>query len=262
MSSLAKELAKSKIESQNARTSPWSAEIWKAAGEAFLSGEESPPPRFRIAISQDSLISSAEKLQQLADLPTLPEIETTRTAPRRDATEGEPISVWFGGTRRDAWVAKSLKAMPENADIEVRTLSIEEKKEIISKRPASPWPAEAWEAARALPEPRFPIIISEDGLFSTIERLRELVDLPSSLEVETTTISPAPWEDASTPPGDGKEVQFCDVDYDVNSKIEDLTEGESIFVWFKGTISKDKQCYDDEPPANGEEVQICEVNEN
>ncbi|OBT77564.1 hypothetical protein VF21_04626 [Pseudogymnoascus sp. 05NY08] len=111
--------------------------VSRSLGDAFLSGTNSPPPRFPIIISQDSLISTAEKLQQLANLPTLPNIETTRTAPRRwedldappaddrevhfcdvdrdqknmikDATEGESISVWFMGTKRDAWVAESLK---------------------------------------------------------------------------------------------------------------------------------------------------------
>lgn len=91
------------------------------------------------------MISTAEKLQHLVDLPTLPEIETTRTAPRlwedldappaddrevrtcdvdwdqlnmiEDATEGESISVWFIGTRREAWVARSLRQKPLNLHI-------------------------------------------------------------------------------------------------------------------------------------------------
>lgn len=80
MSSLAKALPKSRIESQYER---WSEEAWKAVANAFLSRMNSPPPRARLPnhISQDSLILSAEKLQQLADLPTPPKVMIKMTAP-------------------------------------------------------------------------------------------------------------------------------------------------------------------------------------
>ncbi|OBT86883.1 hypothetical protein VE02_03877 [Pseudogymnoascus sp. 03VT05] len=104
---------------------------------------------------------------------------------------------------------------------------------------SSPWPAEAWQAARMAflsstvsPLPRFPIIISEDGLFPTAEKLQQLADLPLAPDIKTTTTVPMPWEDTNPPLGGDREVHFCDADWDIKSKIEDLTEGESIHVWF------------------------------
>lgn len=177
------------------------------------------------------MISTAKELQQLANLPTVPEIETTRTAPRRwedlDAppaddrevqicdvdwnqiskikkvTEGESISVWFKGTRRDACVVESLKPVSQN-------LNIEE------------------------PPPRFPIIICQDGLFSTAEKLQQFANLPILPEIETTRIVPINYDDADGAPADGKEVQICGVDVDQRINIDYLTEGETINVWFKG----------------------------
>lgn len=213
-------------ENQNTRTLPWSAEAWQAASKAYMSGTDKPPPRFPIVISQDCFISTAEKLQQLADLPTLPQIETTRTAPRRwedldappaddrevqicdvdmdqlnrieDVTEGESISVWFRGTRRDAWVARSSKPSTYR------------------------------------PPPRFPIIICVDSLFSSAEELQQFSELPMLPEIETTRIVPINYDDADGTPADGKEVQICDVDEIEKSRIEYFTEGELINVWFKG----------------------------
>ncbi|KFY97293.1 hypothetical protein V500_02134 [Pseudogymnoascus sp. VKM F-4518 (FW-2643)] len=230
MSSLAKGLAKSKIESQYSRQSPWSAEAWQAARDAYLSGTDSPPPRFPIVISEDSLFSTAEKLQRLADLSLPLEVETTTTAPMpwedanspasnrevrfcdvdwdqrskiKKVTEGESILVWFKGTIRFAWVAESLKPVSQN-------LNIEE------------------------PPPRFPIIICQDGLFSTAEKLQQFTNLPMLPEIETTRIVPISYDDADGPPADSKEVQICSVDVDQKINIDYLTEGETIKVWFKG----------------------------
>ncbi|OBT45880.1 hypothetical protein VE00_04232 [Pseudogymnoascus sp. WSF 3629] len=260
MSSLAKGLAKSKIESQYACQSPWSGEAWQAAREAYMSGTDKPPPRFPIVITQDCLISTAEKLQQLADLPTLPQIETTRTAPRRwedldappaddrevqicdvdmgqlnkieEVTEGESISVWFRGTRRDARVAESLKLVSQNLNIgeslsSQQTLGAEEGNLEENQR-TLPWSTEAWQAAGVAflsgtdsPPPRFPIIISKDSLISTAEMLQQLANLPKVPNIETTRTAPRRWEDLDAPPADDRE-------------IKDVTEGESISVWFGG----------------------------
>lgn len=177
------------------------------------------------------MISTAKELQQLANLPSVPEIETTRTAPRgwedldappaddrevqichvdwkqlskiKEVTEGDSISVWFRGTRRDAWVAESLKPVSQN-------LNIEE------------------------PPPRFPIIICQDGLFSTAVKLQQFANFPMLPEMETTRIVPISCDDADGPPADGIEVQVCGVDVDQRINIDYLTEGETFNVWFKG----------------------------
>ncbi|OBT66861.1 hypothetical protein VE03_04140 [Pseudogymnoascus sp. 23342-1-I1] len=229
MSSLARSLAKSRFEIHYDRLSE---EASQAAADASSSRTYSPPPRSPIVVSRGSLISSAEKLQQLASLSTLPTIETTMTAPKegedldappaddrkvqisdidqdqenyiKDVTEGESISVWFKGTRRDAWVAKRLKQK-------------------------IPWRSDVGD-----PQLRFPIIICQDGLFSTAEELQQFANLPMLPEIETTMIVPMNYDDADGPPVDSKEVQICGVDEDKRYSIGYITRGESVNVWFKG----------------------------
>lgn len=120
-----------------------------------------------------------------------------------DATEGESISVWFIGTRREAWVARSLRQIPLN-------LHIRE------------------------PPQRFVVIICQDGLFSTVEELQQFSDLSMLPEIETTMIVPMNYNDADGPPCDGKEVQICNVDGDKEIDIKYATEGEFVNVWFMG----------------------------
>lgn len=264
--SLGKHLAKSKIESQNASMSPWSAETWQAAHNAFASGTDRPPPRFPIVISEDSLISTAEKLQHLANLPTLPEIEITRTAPRlwedldappaddrevricdvdwdqlimvEDATDGEPITVWFRGTRREAWVAESLKRVTQNVNIRDEA---EGNCEGIQGEPTSPWSPEVYRGAAGAylsgtdkPPLRFPIIISKDGLFPTAEKLQQFANIPMLPDMGTTKIVSISRTNGDGPPVDGKEVQICDVDCNQKFKIDGATKGEILYVWFMG----------------------------
>lgn len=124
-------LAKSKIESQQRYTSPWAPGVWAAAAAAYKSGWTMPETRYPILISPDSPISSPEKLQQLADLPLLPELTTAIKTEMyddsnpeevqicdinwdqylrlQDLTEGEDIIVWFQDTKRACWVAQSIK---------------------------------------------------------------------------------------------------------------------------------------------------------
>ncbi|KFY78161.1 hypothetical protein V499_02597 [Pseudogymnoascus sp. VKM F-103] len=244
-------------------------EPWPASRDAPISDDDRLTLRFPIIISQDSLISSAEKLQELAGLPTLPPAVTTRTAPRRwaprrgevleatpadrevqichvdgdqldkieEATEGESISVWFRGMRRDAWMAESLKLVSQNLDIgeslsSQQTLSAEEANlEETQTAHTSPWSAGAWQAAHEAyssgtdkPPPRFPIIISQDSVISSAEKLQQLAGLPTLPQIETTRTAPRRWEDLDAPPADDREVYICDVDLGQQIKIEDTTE--------------------------------------
>jgi hypothetical protein len=286
MSNLAKGLAKSKIETQNVGTSPWAPGAWQEAREAFLSGTYPPPPRFPIIIGQESLFSTAEKLQQLANLPSPPEVETTTVAPwlweDEDAspaddrellicdidqdlncriegtTEGESIPVMFKGTRRSAWLARSLKQMPPNFSVgeslpwEAASLSpwaqftdSESNLEECLNAHESPWTEEAWRAARddflsgiERSPPSFGVIICQESPFSTAEKLEQFARLPVLPEIVTTMIVPINHDDTDGPPADGKEVQFCEINWNNAFRIKGDTAGEFINIWFKRMTKK------------------------
>ena len=89
MSTLQRKVAKSKIDSEmqfhmySRRPSDpdeppsWTREQWEEAGTADAAGYVQPEIRFPVVISPNSPVSSPEKLQQLAELESLPEtIET------------------------------------------------------------------------------------------------------------------------------------------------------------------------------------------
>ncbi|KFY48574.1 hypothetical protein V495_01226 [Pseudogymnoascus sp. VKM F-4514 (FW-929)] len=282
MSNIAKGLAESTIETQNVGTSPWAPGVWQAAREGFLSGTDPPPPRFPFIIGQDSLFSTAEKLQQLASLPSPPDVETTTVAPWpwedkdaaddrkvlicdfdwdlnhriRDTTEGENVSVMFKGTERFAWLARSLKQMPENVNIGenlpwetsspwAQFSNTEANLEENLNARKSPWTAEAWQAARddflagiERPPPRFGVIICQDSPFSTAEKLQQFARLPVLPNIATTMILPINHDDTGGPPADCEEVQICEVDWNQKSTMKYYTEGELISIWFNGTTRK------------------------
>ena len=118
---------------------PWSQETWMAAINAYRSGWRPPEVRFPIVIRPGSYVSSPQVLQQLADLPSVPEVTTTTITGWGSQTEGinkdgsppeevqicdvsfdqlklieerveyERILVWFQHTRRFAVLVSSLK---------------------------------------------------------------------------------------------------------------------------------------------------------
>ncbi|KAI0013060.1 hypothetical protein F4779DRAFT_613931 [Xylariaceae sp. FL0662B] len=132
-------LGKSQIKSQNQGDPhvPWKPEVWNAAIAAFHAGVREPEPRFPVVISSDGPVDSPEKLQRLADLPSIPAVLESQTIDRltestkddvrisdvtweelkilRERTEWERILVWFPDERtkkrvmRNAWVIKSVK---------------------------------------------------------------------------------------------------------------------------------------------------------
>ncbi|KAI6092855.1 hypothetical protein F4821DRAFT_112085 [Hypoxylon rubiginosum] len=73
-------LAKSKVEQPSEQHSPWPPGIWNAALEAYRSGWRPAEPRFPVVISENGPLNSPEKLQKLADLPSVPEVSKTRVA--------------------------------------------------------------------------------------------------------------------------------------------------------------------------------------
>ncbi|KAI0912933.1 hypothetical protein F4824DRAFT_3038 [Ustulina deusta] len=142
-------LGKSQIEFQNQGDPlvPWTPEVWNAAIAAFHAGNQMPEPRLFIVISSDSPVDSPEKLQRLADLPSVPEVIETNEAHEfpdstgdavrvsgilweefkrlRDRTESKQILVWMPHWRtkesemRVAYIITSVKeknAIPGDVD--------------------------------------------------------------------------------------------------------------------------------------------------
>ncbi|RDL31415.1 uncharacterized protein BP5553_09624 [Venustampulla echinocandica] len=137
-------LGKSKIDtSQHSTRWPF----WAEAVAAYQSGWRMPEKRAPVVISPDGPVSTPEKLQELAELPSVPEVVgTTKTTLRaRDSdadrskdtekvqicevnweqldrinerAECEEIYVWFEDAQRAAVVILSLKA-PEHAVSEI-----------------------------------------------------------------------------------------------------------------------------------------------
>jgi len=127
----------------------WPQEVWTAAVAAYKSGWRMPEKRFPIIISADNPVSTPEKLRELADLPSVPEISnTTKTSPFSDGvdegtepekvqicdvnwsqlvkieerTEWDEICVWFQNTKRMALVVLSLKVKEQAGSKITQTL--------------------------------------------------------------------------------------------------------------------------------------------
>ncbi|KAI1780996.1 hypothetical protein F4818DRAFT_397454 [Hypoxylon cercidicola] len=77
-------LGKSKVESQrNPQRDPrdsWNPEAWAVAVKALRAGWRPAEPQFPVVIDGDGALDGPEKLQKLADLPSVPEVSTTRVA--------------------------------------------------------------------------------------------------------------------------------------------------------------------------------------
>ncbi|KAG8163842.1 hypothetical protein KVR01_005760 [Diaporthe batatas] len=79
---LRKNMAKANLEKQRAanqdsRSPLEDPKIWEAARKAFNSGWRQPEPRFYVIISPDSLVSTPEKLQQIAKMTSPPKVINT-----------------------------------------------------------------------------------------------------------------------------------------------------------------------------------------
>jgi len=133
-------LAKSKVDQDN-RNFPkiphsrnFPPERWEKAREAYSNGYKTPEKRFPIIIRAENPLSSAEKLKELGDLPSVPEILKTATVclvdfdefvPEevhicdisweqlrtiQDRAETERSWVWFKDSKKVAWTVVSLKS--------------------------------------------------------------------------------------------------------------------------------------------------------
>ncbi|KAK2757258.1 hypothetical protein FQN54_004772 [Arachnomyces sp. PD_36] len=135
------------------------------------------------------------------------------------------------------WLAKS-KMEEERA----RMQKFEEDKARKEKyKPLSPWPAEAWVQAyearkrgHVEPEKRFPVIItSSTGPFPTPDKVKEVVDLPSTPEVKRTTRTTLS-EVSDATELEKQEVEYCDVNWKQLVRVRDYSEGNNVIVWFQG----------------------------
>lgn len=125
---LRKSLAKANVErqqrltDQDSRSPLEDPRIWEAAREKMRSGWTRPEPRFYIIISSNTLISTPEKLQQLAKMTSPPKvIDTTYTGlhggnPRAPQMQsyGKPQKVRVGEI---GW--KELQEIKSKSDCDV-----------------------------------------------------------------------------------------------------------------------------------------------
>lgn len=149
-------LAKAKFERDKALKEQsgrplWSKEIWQAAAAADRAGVIQPERRFPVIITtSQGPFTTPQKLQEVAGLPSVPEVrETTRTsiwdpdveeecrravckhpAERmrycdvnwyqllrvKQYSDGEEPLVWFQGKKRAAWLAHSTKQKSDQYD--------------------------------------------------------------------------------------------------------------------------------------------------
>ncbi|KAK3300626.1 uncharacterized protein B0H64DRAFT_381350 [Chaetomium fimeti] len=88
---------------------PWTAEAWERAGQAVLSGNIPPEPviRFPVVLTPDGPISSASKLQQLAETESLPEATVTSEV---DIHDREISKVTICSLEWDEWERMGEKA--------------------------------------------------------------------------------------------------------------------------------------------------------
>lgn len=83
MSSIQRDLAKAQISSSGRSSDSdhddWRAKRWQAARQAMADGtyKVAPPSRFPVILTPGGPVSSAEQLQQLAEMESLPEVTET-----------------------------------------------------------------------------------------------------------------------------------------------------------------------------------------
>lgn len=112
-------LAKAKFEEDKARKekygnpTPWSKEVWQAATAAYLAGVVEPEKRFPVIITSGSTgppFTTRQKLQEVAGLPSLPEVQwTTVTSILDEEQEEEDEEGKKQGRRGTTTDSKSTK---------------------------------------------------------------------------------------------------------------------------------------------------------
>jgi hypothetical protein len=129
------------------KPTPWSREAWQAAAARNRAGVVKPERRFPIIItSSTGPFTTPQKLQEVAGLSSLPEVQwTTKTSffdseeegskgpdsekPEKvqycdvnweqlvrvkEYSDGEDVLVWFQGKKRAAWLARLVKQKSGN----------------------------------------------------------------------------------------------------------------------------------------------------
>ncbi|KAL3428489.1 hypothetical protein PVAG01_01998 [Phlyctema vagabunda] len=244
--SLRVKLAKSKVEPAPDHHWPH----WAECVAAIRAGWRMPEPRFPILISANSPISSPEKLQELADLPSVPEVLTTTKMSRftrsdnvDDGTDTDTVQICHVSYHQQCLITQRTEYddlcvwFEDMKRITLVILMIKPEAIAASKTSSTPGRSQVEAADKAgstMPEVRFPIVIGADGPISSPEKLQELADLPSVPEVSWTVQTCIHLDDDEYGIGEGG-LQICHVNYDGLLKIRERTESEYLHVWFQNT---------------------------
>ncbi|KAK2872130.1 hypothetical protein FQN49_002540 [Arthroderma sp. PD_2] len=223
---------------------PWGPRAWEAARKARCrarrNGTLSPGPLRPVIITNSGPFTSPQKVQEVANLPSVPEVKWANIATYRvfdesqeprekdkvqycmltleqvaqieEYSHGEEVTLWLDGNRRSAWLGYS-------------------KAENICQ----------WEALREacrngmLRGQSYPVIVPGPGPLISPQKEQKIINFltPPYLEVRET--SRAKWFEAQlAEPREQDKLHFYEVDTDQLSTIEARYPGEDVMVWIKG----------------------------
>ncbi|EFR03869.1 hypothetical protein MGYG_06868 [Nannizzia gypsea CBS 118893] len=208
-------LAKARFEQENAlkqQSQNWKVARWQAYWEDVRKGTVKSI-KYYILITSLGLFTSPEKLQEIAGLPSTPELHTTvKLENMDDKPTAEPRRKRKSNTAHGpigAWLAYSLKADDRQWD---------DFREACRK------------GAITYTNGTYPIIISNSGPFTSPEKIQEALGLTALPEVKEA--ARAKFSEKTQPwTKEGDELQYCDVDLRYLDKIEEISDGEDILIW-------------------------------
>lgn len=233
---LRKHLGKSNVESQTQGTT----------AESNTSQNGQRDRRYLVIIdSQRSPVDEAETLQELANLPSVPETTSAKMASDDDGPASNNVkiaNVSYDGMRllmertEFTEVSISVREVDTLNDTTKTAVLVRSVKERWTKTHTGPWPPELWAAAdearrrgEIVPEPRYPVVISdseEDGPITDPGALQRLLELPDVPPVTVTTVTDL---DGNLR---GDQIRVADVDWYQPPILAERAKTERIYVWF------------------------------
>ncbi|KAL2197276.1 hypothetical protein P885DRAFT_77754 [Corynascus similis CBS 632.67] len=107
--------------------------------------------------------------------------------------------------------------------------------------PRSKWAPGSWAKAAAYnatkPEVRCPVVIGRDSIFRTPEDLRDLCQLssvPQVIQTIETVLTFLPEEEPEDKSQEKETLDVADISQGEYLDLKNVTEGETIVVWFHG----------------------------
>lgn len=261
-------LVKSKFERDKVlkeKSDNWKVTRWQAYWEDVRKGTVKHYVCL-VLITKSGPITSPEKLQEIAGLPSLPEVYTTvkirdsDEEPAAEPNEEEQVQyctvedlqavkaaaygvtqlVWFRDGPAGAWLAYSLKS--DNRQWE-----------------------DFREACRtgAIPYTydTYSIIISNAGPFTSPEKLQEILGLSAPPELKEAMRAELS-DDINPKLKEEDIVQYCDVDLRYLDKVEEVSEGEDILIWADLNQKCGWLAHSVKSRAGGEDVEASNGKEN